>query len=105
MADGIEFALRHMEVRSEPHRFIFVITDGQPNGGHLPVIKRQLRLAKAAEIHVIGVGLGSSAQYVKGLFPDYVYSSKVSEVPKMLLEKMNSLMDMRISSGGIRRRN
>jgi len=105
MADGIEFALRHMEVRSEPHRFIFVITDGQPNGGHLPVIKRQLRLAKAAEIHVIGVGLGRSAQYVKGLFPDYVYSSKVSEVPKMLLEKMNSLMDMRISSGGIRRRN
>jgi len=105
MADGIEYALRAIEVRPEPHRFIFVITDGQPNGGHHEVIKRQLRLAKAALIHVIGVALGTRAKYMKALFPDYVYSKFVSETPMLLLAKMNQLMDLRVTSGGMRPKN
>jgi len=95
MADGVEYALQGLSLRDEAHRFMFVITDGCPDSGHEPIIKRQIRQAKDAGIHIIGVGVGSGAQYVKGLFDDYVYSNKIKEIPKMLIAKLNELADIR----------
>ena len=101
MADGIQVALDALNYRDEGHRVMFVLTDGCPSGNY-DVIQWQLRVAKEAGIHIIGVGLGSGAKYVKDLFPDYVYSDSFDEFPSLLLEKLNSLVDMSASKRGQR---
>jgi nitric oxide reductase activation protein len=124
MADGIQYALRALNAREEAHRFMFVITDGCPNGGHEPVIKYQLRVAKEAGIHIIGVGMGDNASYVKDLFDDYIWVPNVQYVeaetlnergnrvrtkekvngisllPKLLIAKLNELVDRRVGFRG-----
>ena len=55
MADGMQFGLDALDNRPEGHRFMFVITDGQPAGGHIPIMRRQQRLARDAGIHIVGV--------------------------------------------------
>lgn len=93
MADGIQYGLCALNERREKHRIMVVITDGAPDPGHLPVINRQLRLAKEAGIHVLGVGFGSQAKYVKKVFPDYVHVPTVTDLPQPLLKKLNDLCD------------
>ena len=100
MSDGIQFALAGLGERTEAHRFLFVVTDGCPDWRHLPVIKRQCRLAKEAGIHIIGVGVGDGAQGVIQVFPDHVFSPSVSEIPKLLVAKLNELADIRSSRRG-----
>jgi len=95
MSDGIQFALDLAAMAPQAHRFIFVVTDGCPNHEHMPVINRQLRLAKEAGIHIVGVGLGHGADYVQTLFPDHIWSDKLSEIPKLLVAKLNELADIR----------
>ena len=92
LADGVEFALRGIQEREEDNRIIFIITDGCPDYGHEKVIARQVRIAKEQGIHVIGIGIGYGAEYVKNVFPDYVWSEQVSELPKMIVGKLNGLM-------------
>lgn len=104
MADGIQFGLDALSIRSEGHRFMFVITDGQPNGDHHQVINYQIRLAKEAGIHLIGVGLGRYASYVKALFPDYVHSNRIDEIPYLLVAKLNQLVDRAVRNRGRRMR-
>jgi len=101
MSDGIQYALNAISLRSEAHRFVFVVTDGCPNYGHEAVIKRQIRLAKQANIHVVGVGMGYGAKYVEALFVDSVYSDKIPEIPKGLVAKMNELVDARTGRRGM----
>lgn len=100
MADGVQFGLDALSQRPEGHRVLFVVTDGQPNGGHLPIIKRQCRLAKEAGIHVIGVGLGHGAQYVQNVFEDSVWTEQISDMPKALIQKLNDLVDVRVTKRG-----
>jgi len=100
LSDGIQFAMDNLEYRDEDNKVIFVVTDGWPNGGHVPVINRQIRLAKERGWHMVGVGVGADAQYVQSLFPDSVYSPTVSEIPKLLVKKLNELM----SNGTVQRR-
>jgi hypothetical protein len=102
MADGVQYALDGLSARSEAHRVMFVITDGQPNGGHAEIIQRQIRLAKDAGVHVIGVGLGYGAQYVQNVFPDSVWTPRISDMPKALIAKLNALVDQRSSKRGKR---
>jgi rubredoxin len=98
MSDGIQFGLDALNTRTEGHRILFVITDGDPDPGHAPVIKRQIRLAKAAGILVIGVGVGGSAHGVKTLYPDHVYSRRVADVPRLLIAKLNELIDATVAA-------
>jgi len=102
MADGMQFGLDGLNERPEGHRVLFVVTDGQPNGGHKEIMARQIRLAKEAGIHVIGVGLGSGARYVQNVFPDSVWTSIISDMPKALIAKLNELLDLRGSNRGKR---
>jgi hypothetical protein len=102
MSDGIQYALDALNYRDEAHRFLFVVSDGCPNYGHVPVITRQIRLAKEAGIHIVGVGMGYGAQYVKDLFPDHVYTTKMATFPHLLLAKLNDLADVRASKRGRR---
>lgn len=92
LADGVEFALRGIQEREEDNRIIFVLTDGVPDRNHEPVIKHQLRVCKEQGIHVIGVGIGWGAEYVENLFPDSVYAENVADIPKMLVKKLNEVM-------------
>ena len=98
MSDGIQFALDSLSPRQEGHRVLFVITDGDPDSGHEPVIRHQLRLAKEAGIHVIGVGVGSEARNVKKLYPDHVHDDRVANIPKKLIAKLNELVDAKMAS-------
>jgi hypothetical protein len=102
MADGVQFALDALSARNEGHRVMFVITDGQPNGGHAEIIRRQVRLAKDAGIHIIGVGLGYGAEYVQNVFPDSVWTANIRDMPKALIAKLNELVDVRASKRGKR---
>ena len=102
MSDGIQFALDALSVRDEAHRFMFVVTDGCPDHNHTPIIKRQLRLAKKAGIHIVGVGMGYGALCVKTLFDDFVYSDSLPGIPKLLVAKLNQLVDIRGGKRGCR---
>ena len=102
MADGIQYGLDALNDRREAHRVLFVITDGCPNHGHMPVIKRQIRLAREAGIHIIGVGLGRDSQYVQELFDDSVWTMSMSDMPKALIAKLNQLLDIRAAKRGRR---
>ena len=101
LADGIQFAMDNMEYRDEDNKIIFVVTDGWPNHGHVPVINRQIRLCQERGWHVIGVGVGYDARYVLNLFPDAVQADTVSEIPKLLVAKLSELM----MGGKVGRRN
>jgi len=101
MADGMQFGLDALNYRNEGHRVMFVVTDGCPSGGY-DVIAWQLRIAKEAGIHIIGVGLGEPAKYVKDLFPDHVWSNDFNEFPILLLNKLNAMIDKTASKRGQR---
>ena len=101
MASGLQFAINSISHRRAGHRVIFVVTDGCPTGGY-EVIRRQLRLCKEAGVHVIGVGIGRSASYVKGLFVDHVWHENVEELPRLLVAKLNQLCDFRAPNRGRR---
>ena len=95
MADGVQFGLDNLSHRQEAHRVLFIVTDGQPNAGHAPIIRRQARLAKKAGIHLIGVGIGNDSKPVIALFPDHVWAATIAELPKELVKKLNELLDFR----------
>jgi hypothetical protein len=102
MSDGIQYGLMALSQRDEAHRFLFIVTDGCPDPGHDKVINRQIRIAKQAGVHVIGVGLGAGAAYVRTLFPDHVWSMDIHEIPKLLVAKLNELVDICGSHRGCR---
>lgn len=92
-ADAIQYALEGMSERQEAHRVIFVLTDGVPNRGHAAVIKRQLRLAREAGIHIVGVGLGRGTSDVVNNYDTSVYAPNLSELAPLLLEKLEKIFD------------
>jgi hypothetical protein len=93
MADGIQFGLMALNTRMEAHRILAVITDGAPNSPHEKVIAGQIRRAREKGIHVIGIGIGIEASYVKGLFHDYVHVKQVADLPHALISKLNEVCD------------
>ena len=56
-------------------------------------MRGQIRQAKEAGIHVIGVGVGSNAHYVQQTFPDSVYSPHLREIPDLIMKKLNEVCD------------
>jgi hypothetical protein len=93
MADGVQYGLAALNPRQEAHRILAVITDGCPNSGHELVMRYQIRKAREAGIHVLGIGLGHGAQYVEDLFDDHVWVPKMSDAPAALIKKLNELCD------------
>lgn len=95
MADGVEFALRELSGRTEGHRVMFVLTDGQPDNGHALVLRGQLQRAAEAGILVVGVGLGYGSEYVQHTFPESVYAPYITALPKLLVAKLETLVRTR----------
>lgn len=102
MADGIQFALEGLQRRPEKNKLLFVITDGLPDESHEPVVKYQLRVSRRRSVHVIGVGIGKGAEYVRGLFREAVWSEKMHDLPSLLVKK---LTDVHRYFAPVRRRN
>lgn len=96
MADGIQVGLDSLTQRDEEHRVLFIITDGEPEPSHIPIITRQIRQARDRGIHVIGVGLGASSQCVTTLFPDHVWTDSVEDMPGELLSKISGIIESRL---------
>jgi len=92
MSDGIEFALQELSKRPEGFRVLFIVTDGQPDWGHGPVIRGQMKRAHDAGVLMVGVGLGHGSEHVKTTFDDYVYSNNLDDIPKALCAKVESLI-------------
>jgi len=90
LSDGIQFALEQINEREEKHRLILVITDGVPNCPD--VVRRQIRLAEEAGIKIVGVGIGWGCHGVEGLFPDNVVVDNVQDLPRELVDKVESLV-------------
>ena len=91
-ADGMQYALESLSERNEAFRIMFVLTDGYPDGGHQPVINRQIRLAKEAGIHVIGVGLGYGSSGVVSSYPDHIVAENMTQLPDQLLAKLRTIL-------------
>ena len=96
MAEGIQAALEWMAVRREATRFIFVVTDGCPNGGTSEVIVRQVAEAVRRKILIVGVGVGPGTEGAVKLFrPTGVSVPTLGDVPDVLLniiaERLRSL--------------
>ena len=102
LSDGIQYALQELNTRTERHRVVIVITDGMPD--HSDVVRWQLRVAREAGVHVIGVGIGGGTGAVKTLFPTHVSCSRVDELPAELMAILEGLMfpkaGKRIAVGG-----
>lgn len=100
MADGVMFGLAGLMLRKEHHRVLFVITDGDENGGGAEVMNWQFREAREAGIHVIGVGIGAEAANVKIRFMDHVWSETMADLPYLLISKLNDIVDNKAVSRG-----
>lgn len=92
MCDGIQFALQALSARKERHRILLVITDGDPDYGHGPVIRRQQRLAREAGIALVGVGIDYGCHSVERLYEKHVLVEDVSKLPEHLLKTINDLV-------------
>jgi hypothetical protein len=95
MADGVQFGLDALSKRTEAHRILFIITDGEPDWGHKGVIRRQIRIASEAGVQVLGVGIGEGSVYVQSVFPDFVFAETIQEMPFLLQQKLNEILDQR----------
>lgn len=95
MSDGIQFGLSALEERPEFHRILFVVTDGMPGGDHGKVMRWQLRQARELGVHVIGVGIGRASKPVRTVFDDHVWATDMNELPHLLLDKLNTILDFR----------
>jgi hypothetical protein len=91
MADGVEFASASLRARREGHRFLFVVTDGEPDPAHGPVLRGQLRRLKEEGIGAVFVGLGEGAKYVTQ-FPDHVWSADLASLQVELVKKIETLV-------------
>jgi len=91
-ADGMQYALEGLSERNEAFRIMFVLTDGCADGGHQPIINRQIRLAKEAGIHVVGVGLGRGTQGVVSSYPDHIVAEDMSQLPEALIAKLKVIL-------------
>lgn len=96
MADGIQFGFDNLKGRTEKHRILFVLTDGEPNYGHAKVIQWQIRKAKEMGIHIVGIGWGRGGSGVKTLYPDNVWCQNVEDVPSALVAKLRTLLKERV---------
>jgi hypothetical protein len=90
LSDGIQYAMQHISERPERHRVIGVVTDGWPD--NQAVVRRQIRIAREAGVHVVGIGISSGCHAVTELFPTHVSVHKLDQLPKEMLGVLSAIM-------------
>lgn len=76
---------------------VFVVTDGAPNQGTEPVIRRQILVGRQQGIYVCGIGVGAGAEAVTRLFDHSVHVPDFNQVPGILVKKVRDLVVGRIT--------
>jgi hypothetical protein len=71
-----------LDLRCEK-RVIFVITDGQPDSGQMPILSAALRTAVDTDVMVIGIGLGTCPELGR-LFKTFITVEDVEQLPAAL---------------------
>ena len=71
-----------LDLRCEK-RVIFVITDGQPDSGQMPILNAALRTAVDTDVMVIGIGLGTCPELGR-LFKTFITVEDVEHLPAAL---------------------
>jgi len=92
MADGIQYGLQELSERRERHRVMLVLTDGEADYRHRPVMKRQIRLAREAGITIVGVGIDEGCFSVARTFDQYIQVNKIEELPEALLKVLSEII-------------
>jgi len=90
LSDGIQYAMQTLSARSERHRIIMVVTDGCPNNPR--VVRRQIRLAAAAGITIIGVGIDYGCDAVVDLFPTHVAVHNIKDLPTSMINVLDNIV-------------
>lgn len=90
LGDGIQYALQEISNRPERHRVVLVITDGCPDNSQ--IVARQIRIAREAGIHIIGVGISSGCSMVGDLFKEYLCVEDLPSLPNELLKVLTGIM-------------
>jgi|TARA_R110000824_G_scaffold373638_1_gene564020 Mg-chelatase subunit ChlD len=92
MADGVQYGLQALSERTERHRILFVLTDGEPDHQHIGVMRRQIRLAREAGIEVVGIGIDDGCYGVMRTFEKGVAVSNIKELPKAILTILDEIV-------------
>jgi Mg-chelatase subunit ChlD len=91
LSDGIQYALRALNERTERYRVVLVLTDGVPNCPE--VVRRQIRVAREAGIHVVGVGICGAEDAVPDLFTDHhIVVPNLDALPKRMMEVVGGIV-------------
>lgn len=88
-AYGVTWAMSRLLPRRETRKFLFVLTDGEPNNDQRDPLAKILH---NPPFPIVGVGLGSAARFVQGAFPHSVWSPQVSDVPQALVSCLQTLL-------------
>ena len=91
LAEGLQYALESLSHRKEANKFIFVVTDGEATSAH-DVIRWQMRTAKEAGIHIIGIGIGNVSENLKSQFHNFVCENSVSDIPRSLMKLLSDIV-------------
>lgn len=102
MSDGIQVGLHALAMRREAIKVCFVLTDGVPDPGHMPVIRWQVKHARSLGITLFGLGVGHGAQEVLKTFPESAWSPTVEELPQRLIQVLIQKLDFRRTKPGHR---
>ncbi len=97
MSDGLQLGLSLLRKRQGRFRFLFVVTDGQPDDNHQKVVNRQLRLAQEAGFFAVGIGIGDGAKYVETLFPHHVWVKDIGALANACAFKLAQLLEPHIT--------
>ena len=92
MSDGIQYGMQALSNRTERHRVLFVLTDGEPDWEHTPVVRRQIRLAREAGIEIVGIGIDSGCYGVQQLFDMGVAVNNLGDLPKAILSILDAIV-------------
>jgi len=96
LADGLHFSLELLRRRPETHRIVLMLTDGDPDHGHAPVLRYEQRIAKKEGMHVVGVGIGAHSGNLAKIYPEHVYIRDPEDLPKGLMKMLYDLCHRRI---------
>lgn len=88
-SDGIQIALDALRHRREKKKVIFVITDGAPNSGQVPVVQDQVR---TTPYPIVGVGIGNGGAQVKALFKHGAYGATPRDLVTDLIKILNRVI-------------
>lgn len=86
LGEGIEYGLSALKKRSEPRKWLLVLTDGMPDRKEIEGIRNML--ASERSVYILGIGITQYAKDVETLFPNSLYVEDPKRLYVKLIEKI-----------------